>query len=38
VKACSRLLKVIFLAFAAVSVAGCSVHSTQYEFLKSLVS
>jgi len=38
VKLCLGLLRVTLLAFAAVSVAGCSVHSTQYEFVKSLVS
>ena len=37
-KLCLRLLGVKLLAFAAVSVAGCSVHSTQYEFVKSLVT
>jgi len=38
VKLCLRLLRAIFLAFAAVSFAGCNFHSTQYEFLKTLVS
>ena len=37
-KLCLRLLGVKLLAFAAVSFSGCSVHSTQYEFVKSLVS
>ena len=31
------LLRATLLAFAAVSCAGCSFHSTQYEFVKSLV-
>ena len=35
---CLRLLTVTLLAAAAVSVVGCSFHSTQYEFVKSLVS
>ena len=35
---CFRVLRVSLLAFAAVSVAGCSFQSTQYDFLKSLVS
>ena len=33
-----RMLGCIFLVVAAVSVSGCSFHSTQYEFVKSLVS
>ena len=37
-KLCLRLAGVKLLALAAVSVAGCSVHSTQYEFVKSLVT
>ena len=32
------MLGLIFLAVAAVSASGCSFHSTQYEFVKSLVS
>ena len=35
---CLRLLTATLLAVAAVSVVGCSFHSTQYEFVKSLVS
>jgi hypothetical protein len=38
VKLCLRLLRATLLAFAVVSFAGCSFHSTQYEFVKSLVS
>ena len=37
-KLCLRLLRATFLAFAVVSFAGCNFHSTQYEFVKSLVS
>ena len=37
-KLCFRLLRATLLAFAAVSFAGCNFHSTQYEFVKSLVS
>ena len=33
-----RLLGLIFLAMAAVSAPGCSFHSNQYEFVKSLVT
>ena len=33
-----RLLRATLLAFATVSFAGCNFHSTQYEFVKSLVS
>ena len=33
-----RMLGLIFLSVAAVSASGCSFHSTQYEFVKSLVS
>jgi len=33
-----RLLGIIFFAVAAFSGSGCSFHSTQYEFVKSLVS
>ena len=35
---CFRVLRFSLLAFAAVSVAGCSFQSTQYDFLKILVS
>jgi len=38
VKLCLRLLRATLLAFAVVSFAGCNFHSTQYEFVKSLVS
>ena len=33
-----RLLRATFLALAAVCFAGCNFHSTQYGFLKTLVS
>ena len=33
-----RMLRVTLVAVAAVSFFGCSFHSTQYEFVKSLVS
>ena len=33
-----RLLRATLFAFAAVSFAGCSFHSTQYEFVKNLIS
>jgi hypothetical protein len=38
VKLCLRLLRATLLSFAVVSFAGCNFHSTQYDFVKSLVA